>query len=103
MSGNAGETQLTWYEARETCAAEGGDLATFTTLEEQMFVVNKVQLNKQSPIPLPFPFLQPQTQAALARVSLNVLLMFQALGIGYTGTLWHGLNQLDDKYFGEFK
>ena len=43
VSGNAAETQYTWYEARESCAAEGGDLATFTSLEEQMFVVNKVQ------------------------------------------------------------
>ena len=43
VSGNAAETQYTWYEARQSCAAEGGDLATFTSLEEQMFVVNKVQ------------------------------------------------------------
>ena len=39
----AEEIDYTWYEAREWCMNNGGDLASFHTTDEQTFVTDWVQ------------------------------------------------------------
>ena len=40
---SAEEIDYTWYEAREWCMSNGGDLASFHTTDEQTFVTDWVQ------------------------------------------------------------
>ena len=42
VSRSAGETQYTWQEAQAACLAEGGNVATLTSTEEQDFVIDLV-------------------------------------------------------------